>query len=852
MRFEMVRFLFSIFLMTSVFAASAAEDDSNKFDYSLSSGLSRPGLFSNRSLGNLDNESLGGGFKLHYTQSVKTDAVDCSQHYVEPVAPQVTALAPMAMSIACGQVKTDDSELYSNENCKLLDSCAQMKLSRDEATFTNFLTAPKLAAEDYAGLMMEDRLESMEKLEALRKYADKKFGKMVGASCKPMFDYTSSEEINKTCDKSIIEIGFSNLNSSCNTSVSKCYNLGKDFGKNTPENESSLQNYFTSRIDTKVTDALTSDNEFLDTMSHILTAKTKPEEKLKSLFLKLKEMQDSGKLDPVFGYAENSFSAEDMKKSPHFDFLKKLLAKPLTTATARSEIEKYRRNYTNDVFTKNCKTTFSYVDICKKATDVSAGKSAIYPQRLKAASRLRNVDAKHIDLLKILYPKGILTDKDALVVLNAQRCIALGVNPSRTSIDIIAGPGFGNSATDLFGGFGSGLTIGSPYRASPWAISTGVSGLSYQSPDSSDVKKASNDSVKLNLEDRAKSPELSSGVSSKLSDTGAAAPESEKTLSDSFSDSLKNAGSTSTVTNNQNYNHANTNYNTYSNPVETPAIVEEKSEAKKSVTATSDSSGLNDRISELTKKLSATEDHLAKLKEEREEADEQSAIQKKKEDDSKQISDLKKQINDLKTTPVKAAEVTRASATANNDGPASLAVSAGRSPASEAKAEIDSTGGRAASEAQSAAGARNAAVSGAVSENAVSARVASANAATASAGSSKPLLVLTKVDGMSAEKFSETINDKIIELGGQSFEIEENGIKMVIVPEIKDGKVLLDTKGKPRFVKKLKNAKEEKARVPASVTDKADLLKSEEEKVKRDRAEYRKLKNITNQAVRKD
>ena len=79
-----------------------------------------------------------------------------------------------------------------------------------------------------------------------------------------------------------------------------------------------------------------------------------------------------------------------------------------------------------------------------------------------------------------------------------------------------------------------------------------------------------------------------------------------------------------------------------------------------------------------------------------------------------------------------------------------------------------------------------------------------------------------------------------------------------IIAVVKDGKVLLDEKGNPIYEKIVKGkvgdkkfAKvKDKNRAPAAITDAADLKRDQEEKMKRDRAEYLKLKNLTNGVIK--
>jgi hypothetical protein len=119
---------------------------------------------------------------------------------------------------------------------------------------------------------------------------------------------------------------------------------------------------------------------------------------------------------------------------------------------------------------------------------------------------------------------------------------------------------------------------------------------------------------------------------------------------------------------------------------------------------------------------------------------------------------------------------------------------------------------------------------------------------------------ITAIDGMSSEKATQTITSRILELNGTPFYIEEGGMVKEIIAVVKDGKVLLDDKGNPIYEKIVKGkvgdkkfAKmKDKTRAPAAITDAADLKRDQEEKLKRERAEYLKLKNLTNKVLKKD
>lgn len=118
-------------------------------------------------------------------------------------------------------------------------------------------------------------------------------------------------------------------------------------------------------------------------------------------------------------------------------------------------------------------------------------------------------------------------------------------------------------------------------------------------------------------------------------------------------------------------------------------------------------------------------------------------------------------------------------------------------------------------------------------------------------------LVLTKLDGMSAEVLNETINNKIQESNGQPFLIEEGGFVKEIIPVLKDGKVVLDEKGRPVFEKIIKGKvgevkiKDPKYSKP-SISSQADLKKTDEVAKERDRLRYEALRKLSSEAAKQD
>lgn len=831
---------------TGLYAAEEASGEEEKTDYSLSPYIRRnniiPGIKMPLLTGSIGDGGLGSGLRLNYSSTYstepKSDVIDCLRDEDSILSPQVVSLAVTGAKISCANISEEDMEMYSTENCKFLSSCSLSKTQSDMSHVANFMTGPRLAAQDYSTLLLEDWLPAMEKLEALKKYSEKKFGAGFSALCRPQFETSEKEDI-LNCDKDLVEKSFVNMIGTCNQVTSRtCYNVGPDFGKNIPEGTSALATFMNGRVDGHVTEALAADTELLEQLGQILASKEgKAEAKLQAVFVKLKQLSEAKKLDPVFGFEPDGLEPGQYSKSMHYQFFKNLSAKTLSLSAIKTEIEKHRRNTARDILSNDCPSSWNYGEICKKATSVSKGKSGMYVSRLRASSRFKSLDNQHAEYLKLIYPRGIPSDKDARIFLNAHRCVALGViPPANTSL-------------------GLDLTIGSGFDFSP-GLRGPTSFWDKKPIDIRDVKENKSDLAALDSNGQNRPVMMGGAEVKKPSDFEAVTPDNQNSLSDSFADNMKTAENmtSNSVLGSNNFIQQpvlpvapNTNFLS-----DLQTISENEKSKANAVPEKADP--LSDKIAELTKKLTATEEHLTKLNEDKAAAEEEKAVQKKRDDDNQTISELQKQIAALKAESVKAPEKSIAKTEQADNGPSRAIASAFREPAVDKKNDdkeqsavpvaekgSHSTGAMASSGSEGGAMAKS-----------ISSGAASGSSATSALGG-KPLLVLSKADGMTAEKITETINDKIIELGGQSFEIEENGVKIEIIPEVKNGKVLLDAKGKPRYLKKIKGGKAvaQKSRVPASVTDKADLLRNEEEAMKRERAEYLKLKNITNQAVQK-
>jgi hypothetical protein len=753
--------------------------------------------------------------------------VNCHNGSNENASPVAVTLAETGIKAACSSAKEEDLNRYTSENCRFLNTCADSKMPRDRI---NLNTVERLAAEDYAVLLLEDRLPRMERIEALRRFAEKKYGADFGASCRPLFRYTSSD-LSAVCDRTLVESGFQSMTKTCSAKNNSCYSPGPDFGKNIPDKETAMSHFFSQKIETKVTESLAFDNESLDTLSQILSSKEeKSEEKIKAVFAHLKQLNDENKIDPVFALDFESYAPSKVKDSIHYNFFKEMAEKNLSRATVKAQLEKHRRDTASAHFKKDCQSSSTVADICQRVTAVSNGGGGLYFDKDRASVRLKSFDQNQIEILKYTYPQEIKDDRDARIVLNAGRCVALGVVLAKNKGGV---PGLPLSNIGLGGNLYPNIN----------------------SVSASEIK--SNDSV---IADFSKSETaMGHGLDFNKPKDVPGEPLPEKKESPS-SNPINNGSKTL----------ESANGNNLPNGLSKPAINTlpgpnynfgggDESAGPKNNSAPSEQESLSNQISTLSNKLKATEEQLSKLSEKQKKgrddvAEEESPTtdSTNPDDGNQKISNLQKQISDLKAASLKPNDRIneKAKSEGDMDNPPSRALAS-----TERFSDTARGMGKESSGMESFVRANPVSISPTSEPSSFGAKTAASSAppsalSSAAQAAGKPLLVLSKTDGLSAEKMNERIGDKVLELDGQSFEIEENGVKVEIIPVMKDGKLFLDEKGKPLF-KKVKKEKGGKERVPASVTNRADLMIREEADLRIDRAKYQNLKNMTNQAVQK-
>lgn len=279
---------------------------------------------------------------------------------------------------------------------------------------------------------------------------------------------------------------------------------------------------------------------------------------------------------------------------------------------------------------------------------------------------------------------------------------------------------------------------------------------------------------------------------------------------------------------------------------------------------------VDSKIDELNKKLAETESRLSKLKTEAADKETEEVAQKKIREENALISELRNQIKELKENKQEVKEKARnfnnyASTTGNSQGNyfspknenprvekydsknQNQAVTQNHQSAGQGSFSSGSSLGQAPKSAAASAVARS---------NQVAILTSQAQDVIKKEASSAGVMI-TKLDGMTKDVVQSTILKRISDMKGSSFYVEENGLIKEVIAEMKDGKVLLDEKGNPIYkVVELGKADDKKLVIYdknkkpiRGISSQADLRKEQENQLKKQRAEYEKLKGLTRKVI---
>ncbi len=857
----MKKITFIIFALTYVVAnAPASADDINflglKTPRTLSSPLLQKYNFDSNSY--LKPISLG----IHYASP------DCHANF-EPISlggfSQTAHESIDAVSILqCSGVRTTKEERFSKNYCNMYEQCASSKKANN---FLGPMSIPSLISEEVAAYKLESTISRLENIEKLRKFAEKKYGAKFSDACPSPFNFDSAnkEELKKSCDMSIVEKAFSKIQENCKNNDS-CYSSSnnsskdfKDYAKNfklDDKNPQSLINsFFKEKTDDDITNVLANDTAMIETLANILISKDSPADKQKNLIAKLREFKRDNKLDPVFANTIKWIDLHNHEVSSQF--LEFCNLKDLTLERAKAFLENTRKEIAEQTLNKFCPNQKSLVAICNEATEIKNNKKLCGLKDAKnIADFLKSTYPNH-EGYSISYNSGYKDSSDFGIVLEAQRCRALGVtDPNYNNFSFYDTNKKVDATTFMFSSESTGCEDGTKTKE-----------IEEEAETTKEFEKGNIKISSSNVKTSIMSYDSSFGTSNITNQSSK--NQSDKDIAISSASDRNDYASTvsedlaKTANENSASNSSSTNANNIpgiikpsttfitpdavNNVIDNAAVSSPKIEDKAS-------SSLSEKVSELTQKLSDAENNIEKMKADKKAADLDIENQKKMDEENKTIADLKTQISNLKNEKSNASN-NNASAMQNKVEPS---VPFNNWTNNNQNYDKYNNNNNPNNDSKQASNVSNSAMtSGASIESAAGAGRVSSSASGGSnsaSANSKSALVLTKVDGLTTEKVAETIYDKIKESNGAPFLIEEGGMVKEIIPLIKNGKVLVDDSGKPMYEKIIKGkvgegkyavTEQKKTKVVAPIESKADLLHDQEEKLKRERAEYLKLKKIT-------
>lgn len=886
-------FYFSIFVNSAMIPAFAVDEFAapELVDYTFN--ISRDSQKSKYKLPSIYDADKTKNFLLMGVNPVDLGSIDCNEGKFG-VDLKVSAFGLIGDEIgaqsACDSIKDNGSERYSNETCTLKIACSRTKMNKDGENLMSFFTIPRMVSEDFVNLKLEKDIVQMERIDALRKFAEKKFGKKLAESCEPRFDHAPDNLTGTSCDSTVMDGGFIRMQEKCSRIGQYCYNSEdknplKDFstflGDKIPVagEESLLQSFISKRLESSTNNALGNDNEMLENLSAILNSKDKTDDKIQNVFNKLTEYKKLGKLDPLFGFSSDSIDTLPKRfiDSPHYKFFESLAQSNSSSETIRSSIEKYRMETTKNILNENCPKLPRYTEICRDATALYNSRKIPVWDKNYASNRIaKDEEDERYIMLKAIYPNGIQTLEDFSTIMEAQRCKAFGfakaggsryrTSRNHTNKFLDSSTIYENTSSISGLDFGMELTDFQDEYVKSFNLTK------YNRPNNI-LDENDPSFVGPKMKTRTDPVFMGGGVLSdeeiKAKSNPAEKVENKfDSLSDKISGGLQNSAKAieSAELGNTNRYFNGGAFNNLSN-----SVIEKKGQAlgdadgpvseRDSRIVKTPADSLNDKISELSKKLNASEENLERMKTEREEAQLQKEKQIKIDEENKTIAELKTQVNALKADAKKESDLSAVSKKQNTPEIEAANLSSGlKATQFEARKndgeQASSVAPHHSSNVSNRAPAINSGGDNSSPNSSITRSVASV-ANNASSNDSKLSLVFTKMDTLSTEKASEQIYAKIMELKGVPFLIEEGGVVKEIIPKMINDVVVTDKFGMPIYEKIIVSEKGKKSKVdkagkaPASIATKADLLRDQEERLKYERVQYLKLKKITNDVLNK-
>lgn len=700
----------------------------------------------------------------------------------------------------------------------------------------------EIIAKDYAKNVLDQNAEAMDRLEILKQFAQQKLD-IKSDKCQSRFQPKKGG----VCNLSLLDEVFLDQQAKCkfgngcynkNDNSTLSFNSYKEKEK-VPKSAFVIE-YNEYRIGESVKKSLASDSDYVNELADLVMSddfkKASSEQKGDMFLAKMESGSRDRYRDPVLAYDFDSVSEKaKLKKMLKFRQLASIYEnKELTKESFATGFNSYRKSRAEAVLSdtgSSCTETADIKKICEDMTTLSLGKTL--QKDSLSVEHLSSRDLKNEkDFEKFKSLMGpTFNDKDYDILVNARRCLSFGL-ASEEYNDMVADRGRKGS-----GGFGS--IVGALAGPSEAAVDSSRDKLSSYIGESQAPKNDAAKAIETKMIESAEAETTNSLNTALAGAQTAAATNFANSFNQSFTPSAYD-----------DEDKENDKAEKKEDAVVAPVIAANPADTEK--------------MNDLMKRLASAEDKVDKMKAANEEAENNRIKQKKIDEENALIKDLKTQISDLKSAKDKKESAAVAVAAPVVEQPraqsSNVYASSYNSGSSNAPARQEASQGPA--DNYDSGRSNNSGSNSSTSSNRSSMNSAILTSS-GSADNNKAAgsgMVITTIDGMSTEKATQTITNRILELNGTPFYIEEGGMVKEIIAVVKDGKVLLDDKGNPIYEKIVKGkvgdkkfAKvKDKTRAPAAITDAADLKRDQEEKLKRERAEYLKLKNLTNKVLKKD
>ncbi len=793
---------------------------------------------------------------------------------------------------ACDELKSIQILRFSDDYCSLIKSCTRAKLSNDRPDTSVYNLKRKIAAENFVAFKLNSELEKMENIEKVRKFADKKYGQSINSTCQSPFDFDSTKpDMKENCNTELLTNGFNQLQKfSCSKFQKNCFinnsrdekiNFNVFLEKQNSTDGLSFQSFFQARTSSSHIAPLDNETEMLTNLSSLINTKGSNSVKLKAIYAKLLEYKKSGKLDPVLGFDNLINNNEsDFLKSSHYKFFESLISSKFSDSTKiKYAIEEYRRKTATNILDKSCSQTSRISQICNDATDITKKLNKAPVNRLEVRQSLpTDTEDENYLKLKEMYPNGIQNLEDYTNVMDAQRCRSFDLK------DIFIPPNSSNSDNS-----DSNIENSSANSSSNDREAGDLESPVYF-PQKSDYSRPPSSKLEIdskrNIIQKVESPLSEGGNSSQASsvqikdDQVIVKTDTQKNTDVNLAKTKSASGSSDGLSNNFSNefdNNANiisgnsgNNFSRNSGSISSDGTqVNQENSTQKSIGAYADSISPNEKIKDLKSQLEISEANLAKVKAEQSSTIAEIDRQKKISEENKTIDDLNKQIAQLKTDSSVIVQK-------NDNGLSAYSDPFQNNKFSNPTKNLDSTSSSINNEIvkdksfnaqtqsrieNSLSNEMNQSTGSISASGSIPSGISSVNGSSSFSGSAQSAgLVLISVDGMTSEKVKQTIIDKILDSNGAPFSVKEGEAITIIVPEMDSNNKLKMRDGKPVFktIDPEKNGNKlafknaalvKKTRAPASITSPADLLRDQEEQLKRDRVEYRNLKNLVDKAL---